>query len=1177
MALDGWDAQNCFKLTIDGSKVNGSLTNFPVLISLTSGTGQTSYDVTAVFDELSPTVISGVSVSGTHDDYTKLVLHMDGANESTVFIDDTEKHVVTAYDNAKISTSQFKFNGTSGYFDGTGDYLTVPDSSDWDLGTGDFTLDCWIYPTSIPSVGRMISRGDVEADTGCWTWGFGTTWGGGTKFNFADIDGGITDHLSDAVTININTWYHVSVVRYSGNIIFYLNGINVGTSACAHTLNSDKILYIGCRATGPKEYFPGYIDEMRISKGISRWISNFVSPTGPYGSSWDNRKKISVSTDVEYPGFYDYATKLMLHMDGDKSSSQHTVTVHGDPDIYVSGAKFDGSVYFDGSGDYLSLATSDDWDFGTDDFTIDWWFNADTVAGDDGMFSLRQSTSTLLNVRTGGGYDLTIRVNGGTYHTSIEAGIWYHLAIVRCDNNIKLYLNGTLFDTVDVTSVSFDDSDGGVWIGQYYSTSYPFQGYMDEFRVSKGIARWTSNFTPSTEPYTTDSGTVLLLHFDGDRSNSDHTITFYGDPQIYGSEGMFCGSYKFDGTGDYLSIDDNQLDFSFVNYNFTVDFWVYLLATGSIYCMFSKGGGVADWNTTNGFEYHFSYWSDNKLNLQYNTNGSYADFWSTDAVTLLNDWHHVALVGDQYYLKMYVDGSEVGSMVRPTLYSVSSSTTYIGQISNNSYRFNGYIDEFRVSKGVTRWTSNFTLPTEAYPSIGELELPVEIEYWDSINEKACLWTKVPTLSSGTNKNLYFYYDINHSNNVIYIGDTGELPAQQIWDDNFVGVWHMAQDPVGGVGSILDSTILSNNLSPGGTMISNDLVNGRLSKALDFDGTDDYLQNTDPNSLDLTSLTIESVAYRRDTGWNAIVDHAQEGTTIENYGLFFSDGTLYFQYYNGGWQSLTQSAYVGTDTWFDVSVTYSGGSIVLYKDGGEVTSSSGEAALITNASNVFKAARYQVDSQGYANMIIDELRISNIDRDPSWVETTYYSNWNDLITFSEIEFISFSFSNPVPTPLSTAYGTTQTLRLTVTVSGEGDSYKYNASFYDASTDIQIGSTVSGVDSSQTASTLMTTVSAMSYSWYLSAVASGESDTSPTYSFDNKFLCAGTTEVNGTLTSGIPVRLYLRSDGSYIGGTISAGVSGTFEIETDYNDYHYAVAIIYPDDDATNAEIYDWLQP
>ena len=185
----------------------------------------------------------------------------------------------------------------------------------------------------------------------------------------------------------------------------------------------------------------------------------------------------------------------------------------------------------------------------------------------------------------------------------------------------------------------------------------------------------------------------------------------------------------------------------------------------------------------------------------------------------------------------------------------------------------------------------------------------------------------------------------------------------------------------------------------------------------------------------------------------------------------------------------------------------------------------------------------------------------------------YTGLYELEFYGNEDTITFTFSDPSPTHQSTVYGNSQTLQLTVTVSG---SDIYDATFYNATTSGIIGSTISGTNSGQSVSTNFPTLAGGDYSWYLIASISGSEDTSSTYEFTKKFKCAGYTEVDSVLTSGIPVRLYKRDTGELIGSTTSAGVSGTFEIDTIYNENHYVVAI-QPTDSGTNALIYDWITP
>jgi len=190
-----------------------------------------------------------------------------------------------------------------------------------------------------------------------------------------------------------------------------------------------------------------------------------------------------------------------------------------------------------------------------------------------------------------------------------------------------------------------------------------------------------------------------------------------------------------------------------------------------------------------------------------------------------------------------------------------------------------------------------------------------------------------------------------------------------------------------------------------------------------------------------------------------------------------------------------------------------------------------------------------------------------------------SGWSsniELVSFDfsdgEQSWIQFTFSNQIPVNQAVSYGLTTVLQLTTTITGSDSPYVYDVTFYNGYNDVQIGSTVSGIESGNYASTAIPTTSGGEYKWYLTATSSGEEDTSDVYSFTNKFLCAGDVKVDNVLTSGIYVRLYRRSTGVLAGEEIST-TSGTFQIETDYNEEHYCVAL--GPDEYTNALIYDRL--
>ena len=224
------------------------------------------------------------------DEYTKLLLHCEGADASTTFTDDSPVgHAVTENDNAQIDTAQKKFDSASGLFDGTGDYLSVANHPDWNFGSGEFTFDAWVrfanLPTS-PNAMTFFSR-YVDADSyisfsvinilGTYYIGFAVKSGGVTT-------GSVVVWSSPAT----NTWYHIALVRgWAGSINKFAICIN-GTALITWDESSAipdlaAALWIGAY-TGPTGEFDGWFDEVRVSKGIARWTENFTPPASPYGS-----------------------------------------------------------------------------------------------------------------------------------------------------------------------------------------------------------------------------------------------------------------------------------------------------------------------------------------------------------------------------------------------------------------------------------------------------------------------------------------------------------------------------------------------------------------------------------------------------------------------------------------------------------------------------------------------------------------------------------------------------------------------------------------------------------------------------------------------------------------------------------------------------------------------------
>ena len=211
-------------------------------------------------------------------DDVSLLLHGDGADNGTVFTDNSPSpKTVTAYGNAKTSTAQSKFGGSSIFFDGNGDYLVSPSNSAFQFGTGDFTIEAWVYiPTGIS--GSYAAICDIRSNPQ----------GNGAvlfKLNSSRQLGyyGATETNTTA-TVPLSTWTHVAISRSSGTTRLFISGDLSATVADGDN-KSINGCYIGRVYDNANPAFSGYIDDLRITKGVGRYVSSFTPPSGPHPDS----------------------------------------------------------------------------------------------------------------------------------------------------------------------------------------------------------------------------------------------------------------------------------------------------------------------------------------------------------------------------------------------------------------------------------------------------------------------------------------------------------------------------------------------------------------------------------------------------------------------------------------------------------------------------------------------------------------------------------------------------------------------------------------------------------------------------------------------------------------------------------------------------------------------------
>lgn len=215
------------------------------------------------------------------DTFTKLLLHCDGANGSTAFVDEIGKTVAASGD-AKLSTANYKFGVSSALFDGSGDYLSVPDSNDFYFGTGDFTVDFWISFTTYSSTGRYCLFSQ-NTDTYSNYLIFEIV---NSRLALSCIVGGTTivGYYTTTLTWVTGAWHHIAIVRSGNSLKLYVNGTaaTIDTSYYYSAFSGGSFgnytgaFYIGQWSSS--RYFPGYMDEFRVSKGVALWTANFTPP-----------------------------------------------------------------------------------------------------------------------------------------------------------------------------------------------------------------------------------------------------------------------------------------------------------------------------------------------------------------------------------------------------------------------------------------------------------------------------------------------------------------------------------------------------------------------------------------------------------------------------------------------------------------------------------------------------------------------------------------------------------------------------------------------------------------------------------------------------------------------------------------------------------------------------------
>ena len=397
--------------------------------------------------------------------------------------------------------------GGSAYFDGAGDYLTLPKTSAMDFGAGDFTVECWIWKsTTVVSYGVVCMIGSG----GSGYYGFTLEVSSTRGYAWYTQPSPTFVLLNHNVNPDDSQWHHFAVSRTGNTTTLYVDGIARSTSSTAYTIPSNgSNCTIGAEPT-PGNFYSGYISNFRMIKGTGLYPANFTPPTAPLTPT----SNTTVLLPFSNAALYDNAMLNDFETVGDTKVSSAQIK-------YGSG-----SMYFDGSGDYIALPAKQTGAFGTGNFAIECWFYVTSVApAYQAIIAQRtgDTTGTIGWSMRLGSSTFAVDISDGTtnytlsHQTTVSVNTWYHGALVRYGNIITLYLNGTanLSPQTVASTYALNGSGTTIYVGYASSGSSlsTFNGYIDDLRITKGAARYTTAFTPSTSAFSTSApvGTSTLI------------------------------------------------------------------------------------------------------------------------------------------------------------------------------------------------------------------------------------------------------------------------------------------------------------------------------------------------------------------------------------------------------------------------------------------------------------------------------------------------------------------------------------------------------------------------------------------------------------------------------------------------------------------------------------------
>jgi hypothetical protein len=631
-------------------------------------------------------------VTVTNSRYTTLLASADGTSDNNNITDSSSNnHSITVNGDTHAGTfSPYRSGGYSTKFD-PNSYFNILNQPA--IGSGDCSIECWVNVANFSRWHGIIKRG-ANSSAGCFQFYVRND----TELY---LDWSSTEQTTSGANIQINTWHWLQVIRSSGTVTIYVDGVSRASFSDSSNISSTTYYDIG-GWTG--NYSDALIRDLRVST-VAR--SSSTGPSDKLEVDSDttfltcNSPYVTFSTPSAVNNYVQYISgPVLIEPFSPYDNLEYSATDHG------------GSVYFDGIGDGLVTSTIIP---ATGNFTLEGWVYSTST----------DSSQIICGQRTNSGSGRSgIAVNAGNinfyqigssvidYTTSnLEAlNKWCHFVLMRTSNNLAFYVNGER--KLNTTSGTFEQTNFEVGTDVELDSggsNYGLYGFVSDLQVS--LSAKYSEGTSVTVPTAPLSSTGTELHIKGtDASIIDKSqvsnLKLEGDITGSTTQAKFSNtkSMSFDSVDDLINLN-GVLDLSQAC---TWEAWVYFdnhpTASGFMH-MFQS----ASYSSTDPpFGIRFKTSGSMKINFVLYTTSSNHEVQSSNAANL-NTWHHLAFsrTSSGVY-NVYIDGIRYATFTESATYQSAGDVMVIGNsgTGSTSPRFlDGYMQDIRITQGLARYTS----------------------------------------------------------------------------------------------------------------------------------------------------------------------------------------------------------------------------------------------------------------------------------------------------------------------------------------------------------------------------------------------------------------------------------------------------------------------------------------